>query len=67
MCPCSLFLWFVTYSVTALIAMTVANEYEFAFFFFFGISAVNWMLPQEEVGFLFDFFAGDVEPEAQLR
>lgn len=36
-------------------------------FFFFGISAVNWMLPQEEVGFLFDFFAGDVEPEAQLR
>lgn len=28
--------------------------------FFFGISAISWMLPQEKVL----FYAGDVEPEA---
>lgn len=36
------------------------HSYRFATFFFFGISAISWMLPQEKVL----FYAGDVEPEA---
>lgn len=42
----------VTYSVSILTDSPL--------FFFFGISAISWMLPQEKVL----FYAGDVEPEA---